>query len=193
LLSIYIVNHEKFLKLIPVRYNFIHRILRFYTKIRISFIILEFIFLLSCLFIMISVSYGLVSVYIKYRFNSNIRMKGNNDSSLELNVDNNSETLSQITAVKSSFLPENLDSENILNSVITILKPILEPISVDYSNEMLANQISGLSIILFILSIMILILLSAFIVNIIILVYSDKLMNFFTNKYIRWYIAVTKN
>ena len=193
MLSIYIVNHEKFLKLIPVRYNFIHRILRFYTKIRISFIILEFIFLLSCLFIMISVSYGLVSVYIKYRFNSNIRMKGNNDSSLELNVDNNSETLSQITAVKSSFLPENLDSENILNSVITILKPILEPISVDYSNEMLANQISGLSIILFILSIMILILLSAFIVNIIILVYSDKLMNFFTNKYIRWYIAVTKN
>lgn len=185
MLSIYIVNHEKFLKLIPVRYNFIHRILRFYTKIRISFIILEFIFLLSCLFIMISVSYGLVSVYIKYRFNSNIRMKGNNDSSLELNVDNNSETLSQITAVKSSFLPENLDSENILNSVITILKPILEPISVDYSNEMLANQISGLSIILFILSIMILILLSAFIVNIIILVYSDKLMNFFTNKYIR--------
>lgn len=64
LLSIYIVNHEKFLKLIPVRYNFIHRILRFYTKIRISFIILEFIFLLSCLSIMISVSYGLVSVYI---------------------------------------------------------------------------------------------------------------------------------
>lgn len=112
-------------------------------------------------------------------------MKGNNDSSLELNVDNNSETLSQITAVKSSFLPENLDSENILNSVITILKPILEPISVDYSNEMLANQIYGLSIILFILSIMILISLSAFIVNIIILVYSDKLMNFFTNKYIR--------
>ena len=67
LISIYIVNHEKFLNLIPMRYNFIHRILRFYTKVRISFIILEFIFLLICLIIMISVSYGLVSIYLEYK------------------------------------------------------------------------------------------------------------------------------
>lgn len=67
LLSIYIVNHEKFLKLIPERYTIIHRILRYYTNIRVIFIISEFIFLLICLITMISVSYGLVSVYIEYR------------------------------------------------------------------------------------------------------------------------------
>ena len=39
---------------------------------------------------------------------------------------------------------------------------------------------------------MILILLLAFILNIVILVYSDKLMNIFSNKYIRWYIALNK-
>ena len=32
----------------------------------------------------------------------------------------------------------------------------------------------------------------AFIVNIIIIIYSDKLMNYFTNKYIRWYILYNK-
>jgi hypothetical protein len=60
---------------------------------------------------------------------------------------------------------------------------------VDYSNEILANQIYVISILLFILSILILILLTAFMFNIIIIVYSDKLMNLFTNKYIKWYIA----
>ena len=112
-------------------------------------------------------------------------MTGPNKSTLELNVEGDSDTLLKITEVKNSFLPDNLDPENILNLIIQMLKPILEPISVDYSNELLANQIYVISIILFILSIMIIILLTAFIVNIIILVYSDKLMNFFTNKYIR--------
>ena len=39
---------------------------------------------------------------------------------------------------------------------------------------------------------MILVLFIGFIINVIILVYSDKLMNLFTNKYIRWYIAFNK-
>ena len=67
LLSIYIINHEKFLKLIPVRYTIIHRLIKYYTQIRIYFIILESVFLLVCLAIMISVSYGLVYLYIDYR------------------------------------------------------------------------------------------------------------------------------
>lgn len=49
----------------------------------------------------------------------------------------------------------NISNSNITNSLINHLKPNLEPISVDYSNEVLANQIYGISIILFILSIMI--------------------------------------
>jgi hypothetical protein len=57
---------------------------------------------------------------------------------------------------------------------------------------MLADQIYGLSIILFVLSVLIIGLLIAFMINVIILVYSDKLKEYFTNKYIRWYIAFNK-
>lgn len=95
---------------------------------------------------------------------------------------------------KNSFLPDNLEefSNQIIKLVLDQLKSILEPVSVDYSNELLANQIYGISILLFVLSIGIIILLIAFMINIVILVYSDKLLNYFTNKYILWYIALNK-
>lgn len=71
------------------------------------------------------------------------------------------------------------------NTIVDTLKPILEPVHVDYSNALLAEQIYGISILLFILSIFLIGLLLAFMFNVIILVYSDKLLNLFTNKYIR--------
>lgn len=79
-------------------------------------------------------------------------------------------------------------SETLLAKIIHLLGPILEPESVNYSNQLLATQIYGVSILLFVLSVLIIVLLIGFIINILILVYSDKLMNLFTNKYIRWYI-----
>nr|YP_009486043.1 hypothetical protein [Cantharellus appalachiensis]AWA82104.1 hypothetical protein [Cantharellus appalachiensis] len=113
---------------------------------------------------------------------------------LEIPVDKDSETLTKVNEIKNSLIPEDINSfsETLLNSIITYLKPILEPITVDYSNEILANQIYGISIILFILSLLILVLLIAFMINILIFVYSDKLMNLFTNKYIKWYIVFNK-
>jgi len=83
-------------------------------------------------------------------------------------------------------------SDKLLNNIVGLLKPVLSPVQVDYSNALLADQIYGIGIILFILSVSILILLLSFMINIIIFIYSDKLMNFFTNKYIRWYIAFNK-
>ena len=67
LLSIYIVSHERFLSMIPERYNYIHRMLNFYKNIRIGYIIFEVILLLSALIIMIALSYGIVSFYIENR------------------------------------------------------------------------------------------------------------------------------
>lgn len=64
LISIYIVSHEKFLRLIPENYSYIHKIITYYKNIRIGFIIFEFILLFFALFIMISISYGIVSYYI---------------------------------------------------------------------------------------------------------------------------------
>jgi hypothetical protein len=129
--------------------------------------------------------------YVEKHINSWGRILNKNTSELEINVTNDPETLNILKKVSSSsanFLPEN----QILDSVVGYLKPILEPVSVEYSNELLAKQIYGISILLFIMSIVIIILLLAFIINITILVYSDKLMSLFTNKYIIWYITINK-
>ena len=57
---------------------------------------------------------------------------------------------------------------------------------------MLANQIYGISIVLFLLSVVIIVLLIFFMINTIMFVYSDRIMNYFSNKYIRWYISINK-
>ena len=79
-----------------------------------------------------------------------------------------------------------------INLIYKFFKPILEPVSVNYSNEILANQIHDISIMLFLLSIFIIILFIAFMINVIVSLYSDKIMNYFTNKYIRWYININR-
>jgi hypothetical protein len=83
-------------------------------------------------------------------------------------------------------------SNKMVNNLMDYIKPILEPVHVSYSNEVLANQIYGLSIMLFILSILIIVLLIFFIINIVIFTYSDMLKNYFSNKYIKWYININK-
>jgi hypothetical protein len=83
-------------------------------------------------------------------------------------------------------------SNKFINNLLDILKPILEPVQVDYSNEVLATQLYHISIILFILAIFIIILFIGFIINLLVLLYSDKIMNYFTNKYIRAYINFNK-
>ena len=64
LLSIYIVNHEKFLSKIPSNYVYVHRLLNYYKNIRITFIIIETIMLLFCLIIMIGLSYGMLFFFL---------------------------------------------------------------------------------------------------------------------------------
>ena len=120
-------------------------------------------------------------------FNSNI-----GDSSVGFDVSEDPETLKKVTEVNSKFLPENFNTDEILNYFLNFIKQIIEPVSVNYSNELLANQIYGISIILFILSLVIIILFISFIINIVIFIYSGKLLDYFTNKYIRWYIALNK-
>lgn len=62
------------------------------------------------------------------------------------------------------------------------IKPFLEPVQVSYSNEVLAYQIYGLSIALYIFSLSILVLLIYLILNMIIFAYSDMILNYFSNK-----------
>nr|YP_009739430.1 hypothetical protein [Tricholoma saponaceum]QIC20273.1 hypothetical protein [Tricholoma saponaceum] len=104
------------------------------------------------------------------------------------------DNMTQINEYFNNFRGNELNdfSDKLLNNIIDILKSVLSPVQVDYSNVLLAEQIYGISIILFILSVLIILLLLAFMLNILILVYSAKLMNLFSNKYIRWYIAFNK-
>lgn len=83
-------------------------------------------------------------------------------------------------------------SNKIVNSIMENIKPFVEPIQVSYSNEVLAQQIYGISIMLFILSILVIILLIFFILNTLVFIYSDKLIDYFNNKYIKWYIYINK-
>ena len=67
LVSIYILSNEKVLKKIPVEYTRIHKLIRSYKNIRVGYIIFEGILLYFCLFLMISITYGLVSFYIHFK------------------------------------------------------------------------------------------------------------------------------
>ena len=107
-------------------------------------------------------------------------------------------TSNSITPNSSNTTPLFSNSEidsyvnDLFNGLVETFGHILKPVSVNYSNEILSNQLYSISILLFILSIVILIILIAFLVNIISFMYSEKLLNYFTNKYIRWYLLLNK-
>lgn len=88
--------------------------------------------------------------------------------------------------------PQDNWSEFLVEKVLNMFKPLIEPVTVDYSNEILATQIHGIAIFLFLLSLMIIILILSFISNILIFAYSENLLNYFTNKYIKFYISWTR-
>ena len=81
-------------------------------------------------------------------------------------------------------------SNKIIKYLMDMIRPILEPVITNYSNEVLANQIYDLSILLFLISILISILILGLLINILVLINSNRILNLFTNKYIRWYVNV---
>ena len=107
-------------------------------------------------------------------------------------------TSNSITPNSSNTTPLFSNSEtdsyvnDLFNGLVETFGHILKPVSVNYSNEILSNQLYSISILLFILSIVILIILIAFLVNIISFMYSEKLLNYFTNKYIVKYITYNR-
>lgn len=82
------------------------------------------------------------------------------------------------------FLPSDFISDELFGKMIIPLKAILEPVTVSYSNEILADQILVISIVLFIMCICILVLFVSLIFNVLILIYADRIQNYFTNVYI---------
>ena len=143
-----------------------------------------------------------VSILLIYKIVLNIEIlikKFNNVLSYFDNVNNmiktsatstfNNNLISYIKIEKNNFISDGNGFEDfynkIVSNIINQLKSILEPVTVPYSNELLANQINDIAIILFILTILIIGLIIVFIINTIVFVFSDKISNFFTNKYIK--------
>ena len=138
----------------------------------------NFIFIFFCL----------LSIYIKSQTKEG-----------EVNIEVDDDTLSQISNASnnsSKFLDDGNKIADIVNTYIQTLfeyfKYILEPVPVNYSNELLANQILDLSVLLFFLSIIITSLIIVLLFNILILINMDRILNIFTNKYIRWYLIFNK-
>nr|YP_009653005.1 hypothetical protein [Laccaria amethystina]QCG70063.1 hypothetical protein [Laccaria amethystina] len=108
----------------------------------------------------------------------------------------NQESQSTTQSISNNFIPDfnGLDdlSNKLTNNLMSYFTKFLEPVQVSYSQEELANQIYGISILLFALSVTTIVLLIFLLINIIIFTYSDKLINYFTNKYIKLYISINK-
>ena len=107
----------------------------------------------------------------------------------------NTDTNSLIPYFSNNLLPDYLNTEevqHVINYFIYKIISVLEPITVTYSNKLLADQIYFISIVLFIMSILVTGLILFLFLNIVIFTFSDKLLNLFTNKYVRWYININK-
>lgn len=117
-----------------------------------------------------------------------------NEPSINIVVTSKDTETNDLLSNVSNFNSNSIDNitEQFISKLLDFIRPVLEPVIVDYSNAILAQQINVIGIILFVLSILITILICSLLFNIILLVYSDKFMNLFTNKYIRWYININK-
>lgn len=116
-------------------------------------------------------------------------LDSNNPSNVTVQINNKvSEEIKNIDSA-SKFIGDNSgNTDNIFSIFVDIFKPILQPVKVAYSNELLADQIYGISIALFFLSIIIIVLFIIFCVHAIVLIYREKILNYFTNKYIKAYL-----
>jgi len=109
------------------------------------------------------------------------------------NITASSSSSSTETVVnKFAAAPQGMEdiSNKMIKYIMETIRPILEPVTSNYSNEVLANQIYDLSILLFILSILISILILGLLINILVVINSNRILNLFSNKYIKWYVNI---
>jgi hypothetical protein len=118
------------------------------------------------------------------------------NSSSSSSSSNSVSNIDSSTSISNNFISDGNTIDALYNKIVAyimnILGPILEPVKVSYSNELLANQLYNISIMLFILSILIIFMIIGFMINILIYHNSDRIINYFTNKYIKWYVNFNK-
>ena len=130
-----------------------------------------------------------------YVRNQYINWANRNEGQVNVTIDD-STTSKLVEATSKSFISggDSLGdfTQELLNGVFDKIKFILEPVQVNYSNEVLANQIYDLSILLFVLSLIIVGLIIVLLLNIILYINMDRIINFFNNKFVKWYLVINK-
>ena len=86
----------------------------------------------------------------------------------------------------------NVFIQSLVCDIYDISKNILKPLQVNYSNEVLANQITEISILLFILGVLTSILIAFLLVNMVLYMYMDRIIQIFNNKFIKLYLIYNK-
>lgn len=118
----------------------------------------------------------------------------------QVRVDIDEDTLSKISTVtaasRNKFLGDDFNIEEFIQVTFKgLFKQIaflIEPVQVNYSNEILAEQIYYLSIFMFFLALLIMGLLIILIFNMFIYINMDKIIKIFNNKYIKGYLNINK-
>lgn len=130
-------------------------------------------------------------------FNFNNVEAQRSNSGLESGIGNSSvgntggtgETANSIMGVDIDFYQI---TETILKKISAYLDYFFEPVLVDFSNELLAIQIQNLSVILFCITVCIGIFFISFLFHLLVYIFSDRLLKYFKNKYIIWYLSFNK-
>lgn len=118
----------------------------------------------------------------------------------EVRVDIDEDTLSKISTVtaasRNKFLGDDFNIEEFIQvtfkGIFEQIAFLIEPVQVNYSNEILAEQIYYLSIFMFFLALLIMGLLIILIFNMFIYINMDKIIKIFNNKYIKGYLNINK-
>lgn len=95
-------------------------------------------------------------------------------------------------ATTNSMIGGNLDLEDLFYTLLRYISDFFSPVPVDFSNDVLLNQLHNISIILFMITVVTIILFIYLLINIILYIFSEKLINYFTNTYIKMYLSLNK-
>ena len=82
--------------------------------------------------------------------------------------------------------------DTVLSKIVNYLNYVFEPVQHNFTIEVMSNHVVNLSLLLVILTALIILFFISFLFNLIIYLFSERLLSYFTNIYILWYIKINK-
>ena len=82
--------------------------------------------------------------------------------------------------------------DSVLSKIVNYLNYLFEPVQHSFTIDVMSSHVQNLSVLLFILAALILFFFLSFLFNITLFIFSSKLLNYFSNKYILWYLNFNK-